>query len=53
MTTDGELHVGDPPVAALDPTTDQWGLELHCGTFTSLGQPPFDVQWTVSDSSCR
>ena len=50
MTTDGKLHVSQNPVAVLDPTTDQWCVELHCGTFTYFGQPPFDVQWIVSDN---
>ena len=50
MTTDGKLHVSQNPVAVLDPTTDQWCVELHCGTFTYSGQPPFDVQWIVSDN---
>ena len=47
MTTVGEPHVSQNPEAVLDPTTDQWCVELYCGTFTYLGQPPFDVQWTV------
>ncbi|XP_070180238.1 uncharacterized protein [Littorina saxatilis] len=45
MTTDGQLHVSENPLALLDKTTDQWSKELHCGTFTYLGQPPFDVEW--------
>ena len=49
MTTDNELHVTQTPQAVLDPITDQWCVELLCGTFTYLGLPPFDVQWTVSD----
>lgn len=48
MTTDGQLHVSENPLALLDKTTDQWSKELHCGTFTYLGQPPFDVEWMVS-----
>ena len=51
MTTDNELHVTQTPQAVLDPITDQWCVELLCGTFTYLGLPPFDVQWTVSDLS--
>ena len=50
MTTVGEPHVSQNPEAVLDPTTDQWCVELHCGTFTYSGQPPFDVQWIVSDN---
>ena len=49
MTTDNELHVTQTPQAVFDPATDQWCVELLCGTFTYLGLPPFDVQWTVSD----
>ena len=49
MTTDNELHVTQTPQAVLDPITDQWCVELLCGTFTYLGLPPFDVQWTVND----
>ena len=48
MTQDGHLHVTQNSEAVLDKTTEQWSIQLHCGTFTFRGDPPFQVEWIVS-----
>ena len=48
MTQDGYLHVSQRPEAILDTQTDQWTIELQCGTFTFRGDPAFQVEWIVS-----
>nr|KAG5697269.1 hypothetical protein BaRGS_031265 [Batillaria attramentaria] len=45
--SDGKLHVQTKRGAAVDNRTGQWSMELECGHFTSLGQPPVIVDWTT------
>lgn len=46
---DGHLQIKQQQLAVYDSNTGQRHVQLTCGSFTSLGQPPVSVIWTVSD----
>ena len=48
MTSDHELHVTESPRAVYNDVTQELSLQLSCGRFTYVGQPPFAVEWMVS-----
>ena len=50
MTKDGDLHADQSPEAVYNSDTGTFHAQLTCGSFFYLEDPPFDVQWTVSDT---
>ena len=48
MASNHHLHVTQSPGAVYNDVTQEWSLQLSCGRFTYVGQPPFAVEWVVS-----
>lgn len=53
MTTDGNLHVTSVPTPVYDVARGQYAIVLNCGVFTYVGRPPYEVTWTLPDSTAR
>ena len=48
-TVNHNLHVQQLQQAEWSQATQQWHVVLSCGHFTYGTQPPFHIQWQVSD----
>ncbi|XP_070173740.1 uncharacterized protein [Littorina saxatilis] len=51
-TQDGSFYVTLSD-AVRDDVTQDWTLQLHCGQFVDLGQPPVDVAWKTPSGEVR
>nr|KAG5701388.1 hypothetical protein BaRGS_032720 [Batillaria attramentaria] len=45
----GNLAVSETRTAVYNNLTHTWHVQLTCGTFTDLGQPPVDVVWKKAE----